>query len=157
MTSTCSSLCGNGTKCRCRALEGSDYCGRHKNSNECSVCYDSSILKPMAKCCHSVCKSCTKSWFATHTTCPLCRTVQSKPKGFGKFTKIYKRAPIRWFLKRQYTRYGPAEASWTAFFDICYGNDVEPDDFMKWFESGGRREEFERVNFGWGPDTIHEE
>jgi hypothetical protein len=87
----------------------------------------------------------------------MCRTVQSKPKGFGKFTKIYKRGPVRWFLKRQYTRDGPGEPSWTAFFDICYGNGVEPDDFMNWFESGGRKEEFERVTFGWGPETIHEE
>ena len=147
--STCSSLCGNGVRCGFRAREGSDYCGRHKNSNECPVCYDSSKLKPMAKCCHSVCNSCTASWFATnHHTCPLCRTIQ-RTTPHVKYEKMFKRAVVRRFLKQRYSRSGPPERLWFAFFGVCDRFGVTDIEFMDWFESDGRMEEFERVTFGW--------
>jgi hypothetical protein len=146
--STCSSLCGNGVRCGVRAREGSDYCGRHKNSNECPVCYDSSILKPMAKCCHSVCKSCTASWFATHHhTCPLCRTAQIDP--CVKYEKLYKSAVVRRFLKRWCSSSKISDSVWFAFFGACDRAGVTDVEFMGWFESDGRKEEYERVTFGW--------
>ena len=154
--STCSSLSSNGARCGLRACDGSDYCGRHRNSSECPVCYDSSRLKTMARCRHEICNSCTKTWLATHNTCPLCRTVQSGPR--EKYDKMYNTAAILRFLRRWCEMTEISESVWFGFFGACAKAGVTDVEFMGWFESGGRKAEYELWTFAWIPrnhTTVH--
>jgi hypothetical protein len=77
----CQAKTARGQPCNCKAKSGSDYCGRHKNHYECSICY--SVLnkeKTTTKCGHVYCKECITKWLKDHDTCPVCRQPQSQPQ-----------------------------------------------------------------------------
>jgi len=76
----------NGQPCCYKKRPGYDVCAKHgapapphrvtppPTTCECPVCYE---VKPatMLPCKHSLCDDCCEQWFATHTTCPMCRAV----------------------------------------------------------------------------------
>jgi len=51
-----------------------DFCGVHIPKEECPVCYETKRCERL-ECGHGLCKGCSDQWFATKTTCPMCREV----------------------------------------------------------------------------------
>ena len=74
MSSICKATTTKGFPCKCKAKQGSDYCGRHKDCFECPICYTTNKDKIITKCGHSFCKSCIDKWTKSKNTCPICRT-----------------------------------------------------------------------------------
>ena len=66
-----------GDRCTNRKKYG-DFCGVHAQKEECPVCYDTKCCEKL-KCGHGLCMSCSSKWFATKTTCPMCREVVKEP------------------------------------------------------------------------------
>ncbi len=80
MTSMCQATTLRGTPCNCKAKNGLDYCGRHKNHFECSICMSSKTTdKTTTKCGHVFCKECIEKWTRDHNTCPICRSQIKEP------------------------------------------------------------------------------
>jgi len=73
MSVMCKATTLRGTPCNCKAKTDSDYCGRHKNVFECSICYTTSTDKKIIKCGHEFCHKCIDTWTKTNNTCPICR------------------------------------------------------------------------------------
>ena len=89
----CQATTLRGTPCKCKSKNGTDYCGRHKNHFECSICMTSKTDKSVTKCGHVFCISCIDKWTRDHHTCPICRTqiVEQPPSQPPRRTEIYNR------------------------------------------------------------------
>ena len=66
-----------GDRCTNRKKYG-DFCGVHAQKEECPICYDTKCCEKL-KCGHGICGGCSSQWFATKTTCPMCREVVKEP------------------------------------------------------------------------------
>ena len=75
----CQATTLRGTRCKCKAKNGSDYCFRHDNHFECSICYTSKKEKTTTKCGHVFCKECIDKWTKDNHTCPICRSQIREP------------------------------------------------------------------------------
>ena len=73
MSAICQAIKKCGDCCTNRKKYG-DFCGVHQAKEECPVCYDTKCCEKL-KCGHGICKGCSTQWFATKTTCPMCREV----------------------------------------------------------------------------------
>ena len=73
----CTAITKKNEQCRNKACKGAETCGIHTEKSECPVCYDVKAEKSLS-CGHTLCHDCSRSWFATKSTCPMCRTVVSK-------------------------------------------------------------------------------
>lgn len=62
-----------GDRCTNRKKYG-DFCGVHAQKEECPICYETKCCEKL-KCGHGICGGCSSQWFATKTTCPMCREV----------------------------------------------------------------------------------
>ena len=71
--SICQAIKKCGNRCTNRGKYG-DFCGVHIPKEECPVCYDTKRCEKL-KCGHGLCRGCSDQWFATKTTCPMCREV----------------------------------------------------------------------------------
>ena len=91
MSAICQAIKKSGDCCTNRKKYG-DFCGVHQAKEECPVCYDTKRCEKL-KCGHSVCHSCSKEWFSTKTTCPMCR-------------EVVKRA-TNWWIGNTARRYNP--------------------------------------------------
>ena len=72
---SCQAITLKGLPCKCKSKKDSEYCSRHTNCFECSVCLfgKSKRQKLTLNCGHSFCKSCIDTWTKTNNSCPLCR------------------------------------------------------------------------------------
>ena len=77
MASICKAITAKGVECKCKAKTGFEYCGRHLENFECTICYCSKHVgeKHETKCGHVFCNTCINKWTETNDTCPLCRSI----------------------------------------------------------------------------------
>lgn len=66
-----------GKPCTSKVNNKGDVCGKHKNQEECPICYNVDKLEKVS-CSHGFCKKCSETWFNKNNTCPICRAVKEK-------------------------------------------------------------------------------